>query len=102
MGVRIHSVIVQARQALKEKQLEKKQQCKATKPGVPKGFIPVYVGDVQQRRFIVPVSYLNHPKFQELLERSAEEFDFSHPMGGLTIPCKEDDFISVISQLKLF
>lgn len=74
MGLRIHSMIFQAKQVLKESSLAKNQVCKATTASVPKGFLPVYVGDVQKRRFLVPVSYLYHPKFQKLLERSAEEF----------------------------
>ncbi|KAK9108999.1 hypothetical protein Sjap_017059 [Stephania japonica] len=77
---------------------------------VPKGYIAVYVGEVQKRRFVVPISYLNHPSFQELLNHAVEEFGFDHPMedllnqaedefgfdhpmGGLTIPCSEDAFI---------
>ncbi|CAN1306606.1 Auxin-responsive protein SAUR20 [Linum perenne] len=28
-----------------------------------------------------------------------EEFRFDHPMGGLTIPCSEENFISVTSNM---
>ncbi|KAF8051545.1 hypothetical protein N665_1709s0014 [Sinapis alba] len=68
----------------------------------PKGFLAVYVGEdqVQKKRYIVPVSYLNQPSFQALLSKSEEEFGFDHPMGGLTIPCHEDAFITVTSRLK--
>ncbi|KAF8051547.1 hypothetical protein N665_1709s0016 [Sinapis alba] len=68
----------------------------------PKGFLAVYVGEnqLQQKRFLVPISYLNQPSFQALLSRSEEEFGFDHPMGGLTIPCPEDTFISVTSLLQ--
>ncbi|KAL5788732.1 hypothetical protein ACOSP7_005681 [Xanthoceras sorbifolium] len=48
---------------------------------VPKGYIAVY------------------PSFQELLCMAEEEFGFSHPMGGLTIPCTEDMFIDLTSHL---
>ncbi|CAN7067852.1 unnamed protein product [Brassica rapa subsp. trilocularis] len=48
----------------------------------PKGFLAVY------------------PSFQALLSKSEEEFGFDHPMGGLTIPCPEDTFITVTSGLK--
>ncbi|GMN55820.1 hypothetical protein TIFTF001_024931 [Ficus carica] len=41
-------------------------------------------------RLVIPVTYLNQPSFQELLSQAEEEFGFEHPMGGLTIPCKED------------
>ncbi|KAF8069829.1 hypothetical protein N665_1131s0027 [Sinapis alba] len=68
----------------------------------PKGFLAVYVGEnqVQKKRYLVPISYLNQPSFQALLSTSEEEFEFDHPMGGLTIPCPEETFVSVTSQLQ--
>ncbi|XP_058213186.1 auxin-responsive protein SAUR23-like [Rhododendron vialii] len=66
---------------------------------VPKGYIAVYVGEIQKKRFLVPITYLNQPLFQELLHKAEEEFGFSHPMGGLTIPCKEDTFLNLTSVL---
>ncbi|KAF3434610.1 hypothetical protein FNV43_RR21695 [Rhamnella rubrinervis] len=66
---------------------------------VPKGHIAVYVGEIQRKRFVLPISYLNHPSFRELLQRAEEEFGFNHPMGGLTIPCREDTFIHLTSQI---
>ncbi|CAH8313631.1 unnamed protein product [Eruca vesicaria subsp. sativa] len=65
----------------------------------PKGFLAVYVGESQKKRYMVPISYLSQPSFQALLSRSEEEFGFDHPMGGLTIPCPEDTFINVTSRL---
>ncbi|XP_042004006.1 auxin-induced protein 15A-like [Salvia splendens] len=66
---------------------------------VPKGHVAIYVGDNEKKRFVIPVSYLNHPSFQELLFQAEEEFGFNHPMGGLTIPCSEDLFVDFISGL---
>lgn len=67
---------------------------------VPKGHFAVYVGDQTcKKRFVVPISYLNHPLFLDLLDRAEEEYGFDHPMGGLTIPCSLDYFISLISAL---
>ncbi|XP_030444590.1 auxin-responsive protein SAUR24-like [Syzygium oleosum] len=66
---------------------------------VPKGYLAVYVGERQKKRFVVPVSFLNQPLFQDLLSKAEEEFGFDHPMGGLTIPCTEDTFIALTSQL---
>ncbi|KDP27620.1 hypothetical protein JCGZ_19625 [Jatropha curcas] len=66
---------------------------------VPKGFLAVYIGETEKKRFLVPVSYLNESSFQDLLSRAEEEYGFDHPMGGLTIPCREDTFIDVISSL---
>ncbi|CAI0380811.1 unnamed protein product [Linum tenue] len=48
---------------------------------------------------MVPVSYLRQPSFQDLLNMAAEEFGYDHPMGGLTIPCREETFISATSNL---
>ncbi|XP_021900420.1 auxin-induced protein 15A-like [Carica papaya] len=67
---------------------------------VPKGHVAVYVGENYQRtRFVIPISYLNHPLFLDLLHRAEEEFGFDHPMGGLTLPCSEDYFIALTSSL---
>jgi SAUR family protein len=65
---------------------------------VPKGYVAVYVGE-NQKRFVVPISYLNQPLFQELLHQVEEEFGYDHPMGGLTIPCTEDVFRHITSRL---
>ncbi|XVE48933.1 hypothetical protein DITRI_Ditri01bG0041700 [Diplodiscus trichospermus] len=66
---------------------------------VPKGHIAVYVGEGNRKRFVIPISYLNHPLFQDLLNRAEEEFGFNHPMGGLTIPCSEEYFIGLTTSL---
>nr|DAD47008.1 TPA_asm: hypothetical protein HUJ06_016945 [Nelumbo nucifera] len=63
---------------------------------VPKGHIAVYIGE-KQKRFVVPISYLSHPLFQDLLNKAEEEFGFDHPMGGLTIPCNENYFMDLIT-----
>ncbi|KAF5754646.1 putative small auxin-up RNA [Helianthus annuus] len=66
---------------------------------VPKGYLAVYVGEIQRKRFVVPLSYLDQPFFQDLLRRSEEEYGFNHPMGGLTIPCCEEAFFRLTPQL---
>ncbi|KAE9597948.1 putative small auxin-up RNA [Lupinus albus] len=63
---------------------------------VPKGYVAVYVGE-KMKRFVVPISYLNQSSFQELLSQAEEEFGYEHPMGGLTIPCREDVFLHITS-----
>ncbi|MBA0614254.1 hypothetical protein Godav_014574 [Gossypium davidsonii] len=60
--------------------------------------VNIYVGE-NQKRFVIPVSFLNHPSFQDLLGMSQEEFGYSHPTGGLTIPCNEDTFLKVTSRM---
>ncbi|KAJ9550528.1 hypothetical protein OSB04_014573 [Centaurea solstitialis] len=68
---------------------------------VPKGYFAVYVGEQEKKRFVVPVSLLSQPAFQELLCQAEEEFGYNHPMGGLTIPCSEDIFTDLVSSLGL-
>ncbi|XP_050233063.1 auxin-responsive protein SAUR20-like [Mercurialis annua] len=69
----------------------------STSSNVPKGFLAVYIGERKKTRLVVPVSYLNEPAFQDLLSKAEEQFGFDHPMGGLTIPCREETFIDVTS-----
>ncbi|XP_059647540.1 auxin-induced protein X15-like [Cornus florida] len=66
---------------------------------VPKGHFSVYVGETEKKRFVIPISYLKHPSFQNLLSQAEEEFGFDHPMGGLTIPCREETFIDLTCSL---
>jgi SAUR family protein len=65
---------------------------------VPKGYLAVYVGE-EMKRFVIPISYLNQPSFQDLLNQAEEQFEYDHPMGGLTIPCREDIFLDINSRL---
>ncbi|RWW64527.1 hypothetical protein BHE74_00028219 [Ensete ventricosum] len=65
---------------------------------VPRGHFVVYVGK-NRSRYIVPISYLDHPEFQSLLRQAEEEFGFKHHMG-LTIPCDEVAFRSLTSSLR--
>ncbi|CAK9317300.1 unnamed protein product [Citrullus colocynthis] len=64
---------------------------------VPKGHFVVYVGH-NRSRHIVPITFLNHPQFQILLQQAADEFGFDHD-GGLTIPCDEHVFLALTSSL---
>ncbi|PHT41853.1 Auxin-induced protein 15A [Capsicum baccatum] len=72
----------------------------STSRDVPKGYFAVYVGEEQKKRFVIPISFLNLPLFQDLLNQAEAEFGFDHPMGRLTIPCSEDVFIDLISRLR--
>ncbi|KAK2435212.1 auxin-induced protein X10A [Trifolium repens] len=67
---------------------------------VPKGYLAVYVGD-KMKRFVIPISFLNQTSFQELLCQAEEEFGYNHPMGGLTIPCREDAFLELTSRFNV-
>ncbi|KAL9418275.1 hypothetical protein AB3S75_041143 [Citrus x aurantiifolia] len=97
MGFRLPG-IVQAKKILRQSSF-KASQSATTATEVPKGYLAVYVGENEMKRFMIPVSYLNQSPFQDLLSQAEEEFGFHHPMGGLTIPCREDIFIDLISRL---
>ncbi|PON39117.1 Small auxin-up RNA [Parasponia andersonii] len=60
-------------------------------------FPKVYVGESRRKRYVVPISLLNEHMISELLSQAEEEFGFDNPMGGLTIPCKENIFIDTAS-----
>ncbi|KAF3434604.1 hypothetical protein FNV43_RR21689 [Rhamnella rubrinervis] len=62
---------------------------------VPKGYCAVYVGENQKEWFLIPVSYLNRPSFQDLLSQAEEDFSYDHNMSGLTIPYTEDVFVNL-------
>ena len=100
MGFRL-PVVVNAKQLLKRSSSNANQAALTHIADVPKGYLAVYVGDDESKmkRFVIPISYLNQPSFQELLSQAEEEFGFDHLMGGLTIPCSEDAFIDLISCL---
>ncbi|XP_073011539.1 auxin-responsive protein SAUR32-like [Typha latifolia] len=61
--------------------------------GTPRGCMAIRVGSEgeEQRRFVVPVMYLNHPLFVDLLKEAEEEYGFYH-QGAITIPCHVDHF----------
>ncbi|KAL8253200.1 hypothetical protein R6Q59_036893 [Mikania micrantha] len=58
------------------------------KDKIPKGCMTVTVGheDEEQKRFIIPVMYLNHPLFMELLKEAEDEYGF-HYHGPINFHC---------------
>ncbi|GAV60286.1 Auxin_inducible domain-containing protein, partial [Cephalotus follicularis] len=97
MAIRVPG-IVHAKQIFRRSNLFA-NQVTSNSADVPKGYLVVYVGESQKKRFIVPISFLNHPSFQQLLSKAEEEFGYNHAMGALTIPCREDIFIDLTSRL---
>ncbi|GAB2265014.1 hypothetical protein Dimus_000082 [Dionaea muscipula] len=64
---------------------------------IPKGCLAILVGhegEEKLERFIVPVIYINHPLFMELLKDAEEEYGFEHK-GPITIPCHVEEFRNV-------
>ncbi|KAI5657564.1 hypothetical protein M9H77_26357 [Catharanthus roseus] len=59
---------------------------------IPKGCLAILVGQgEEQQRFIIPVIYINHPLFMELLKEAEEEYGFDHK-GPINIPCHVEEF----------
>ncbi|KAM6554701.1 hypothetical protein CsatB_015463 [Cannabis sativa] len=97
MAIRLHGML-NAKHLLRRSSFSQNHGV-STPIDVPKGYLAVYVGEEHKKRHVVPISLLNQPLFQELLSQAEEEFGFDHPMGGLTIPCKEEIFLDVASRL---
>ncbi|RID60772.1 hypothetical protein BRARA_F03900 [Brassica rapa] len=102
MAIRVPRMLQSSKQILRQTKLFSSSSSSSYLE-VPKGYLAVYVGERKMKRFVVPISYLNQPSFQDLLiptlRRAEEEFGFDHPMGGLTIPCSEETFINLASRL---
>ncbi|KAH0686651.1 hypothetical protein KY284_017204 [Solanum tuberosum] len=59
---------------------------------IPKGCLAVIVGQgEEQQRFVIPVNYINHPLFLQLLKEAEKEFGFDHK-GPINIPCHVEQF----------
>ncbi|PWA56707.1 Auxin responsive SAUR protein [Artemisia annua] len=68
---------------------------------VPKGKMAVYVGQEDgddYERVLVPVIYINHPLFGQLLRKAEDEYGHDHP-GGITIPCRVSEFENVKTRI---
>ncbi|KAG9158034.1 hypothetical protein Leryth_000207 [Lithospermum erythrorhizon] len=63
---------------------------------IPKGYVAILVGqgEKQRQRFIIPVMYMNHPLFMQLLKEAEEEYGFEHS-GPINIPCHVEEFRNV-------
>ncbi|CAA6656370.1 unnamed protein product [Spirodela intermedia] len=60
---------------------------------VRKGFLAVMVGEEgeERQRFVVPVAYLSHPLFLQLLKEAEEEYGFNQK-GAIALPCNVPEF----------
>ncbi|KAB5541520.1 hypothetical protein DKX38_014494 [Salix brachista] len=95
MGVRL-SAIIRAKQIL---QLSPSAESHLAS-NVPRGCLAVYVGEIQKKRFIIPISYLNQPMFQDLLSQAEEEFGYHHPMVRNTASWELQDACSSYTSFK--
>ncbi|KAL0340936.1 UNVERIFIED_CONTAM: Auxin-responsive protein SAUR32 [Sesamum calycinum] len=63
--------------------------------GIPKGCVAITVGQgAEQQRFVIPVIYVNHPLFTQLLKEAEEEYGFDQK-GPINIPCHVEEFCQV-------
>lgn len=60
---------------------------------MPKGQVIIKVGGEGEvkERIVVPVMYLNHPLFGQLLKKAEDEYGFSQK-GAIIIPCPLNHF----------
>nr|XP_004249437.1 auxin-responsive protein SAUR71-like [Solanum lycopersicum] len=65
---------------------------------IPIGNLAIYVGE-ERERFIVPTSYLSHPLFTILLEKTYNEFGFDQT-NGLVVPCSVNAFQEVVNAVE--
>ncbi|CAN4118821.1 unnamed protein product [Withania somnifera] len=64
----------------------------------PTGNLAIYVGE-ERERFVVPTSYLSHPLFKILLEKTYNEFGF-HQTSGLVVSCSVNAFQEVVNAVE--
>uniref|UniRef100_A0ACD5ZGC5 Uncharacterized protein n=1 Tax=Avena sativa TaxID=4498 RepID=A0ACD5ZGC5_AVESA len=69
-------------------------QEKEKKRKVKKGWLAVRVGNEQQQggRFVIPIAYLYHPVFRQLLEAARDTYGYDSS-GPLRLPCSVDEFL---------
>ncbi|KAF6140208.1 hypothetical protein GIB67_000256 [Kingdonia uniflora] len=60
-------------------------------------FVVLVIDDGKPKRFVVALSYLNHPAFLRLLEQAAEGFGFAQE-GALTIPCRSSELEGILAR----
>ncbi|KAL7588920.1 hypothetical protein Lser_V15G36698 [Lactuca serriola] len=60
-------------------------------------FAVIAVDEHEERRFVVPVAYLERASFVRLLERAAEEFGFNYE-GAVVIPCRPSELQRLLAE----
>ncbi|KAL8244955.1 hypothetical protein R6Q59_011213 [Mikania micrantha] len=70
------------------------------KTRVPKGHLAVYFGEEDDDvcRVLVPVVYLNHPLFGDLLREAEKVYGFDH-QGCIHVPCRLSEFEDVQTRI---
>ncbi|KAG4917081.1 hypothetical protein JHK87_054638 [Glycine soja] len=85
----------QVPQTYDESQHEGRQAVSKEDIQIRKGCLKIKVGQgEEQQKVTVPVNYLKHPLFVQLLKEAEEEYGFSQK-GTITIPCQVAEFKNV-------
>lgn len=85
----------QVPQTYDEGQHEGRQAVSKEDIQIRKGCLKIKVGQgEEQQKVTVPVNYLKHPLFVQLLKEAEEEYGFSQK-GTITIPCQVAEFKNV-------
>ncbi|KAK9071754.1 hypothetical protein SSX86_008183 [Deinandra increscens subsp. villosa] len=73
---------------------------KINNPVVPKGHLAVYVGEKEDdaHRVLVPVIYINHPLFGDLLREAEKVYGYNYD-GGIHVPCRISEFQNVQTKI---
>ncbi|KAH9325322.1 hypothetical protein KI387_005500, partial [Taxus chinensis] len=85
-----------------EAEEEEQREDKFVPRDVCEGHLAIYAAKEGYfpRRFVIPLDYLKHPVFKDLLRLAEEEFGFEHRIGPLTIPCDPLQLEEIISGIK--
>jgi len=79
---------------------KRKEGVMARKDKVPRGFIPVLIGQGEEReRILVHMEQFKQPYFLELLDMAVQEFGYEQ-QGILHIPCTTEVFRSIIGAIR--
>ncbi|KAH7283059.1 hypothetical protein KP509_35G059200 [Ceratopteris richardii] len=69
----------------------------SNKARAPRGTVLMYVNGGNERR-AVPIPYLSHPLFLDLLERAENEYGLSQK-GALLLPCSLEELDQILRSI---
>ncbi|XVF55752.1 hypothetical protein PTKIN_Ptkin06aG0062000 [Pterospermum kingtungense] len=81
-----------------ERLLREYEEQMCAKASTPSGFFAIYVGE-EEERFVVRTSFLSHPLFKMLLEKSYNEYGFEQ-RDRLVVPCSVSTFKEVVNAVQ--